>query len=85
MIFSKPVTAAASSQLDCDANPDDAFCNGDKGRDGLPFCDIVRDAVSCYDRNDNPKDYCENYREDDKDFGKIIVKVLCLLDETHKN
>src|SRR5215211_5482130 len=61
-----------SGRINCDANPDDAFCNSEKGRDGLPFCDIVRNAGSCYDRNDNPEEYCEKYREDDKDFCRII-------------
>src|SRR5215211_6898190 len=62
----------SSGRINCDTNPDDAFCNSEKGRDGLPFCDIVRNAVSCYDRNDNPEEYCEKYREDDKDFCRII-------------
>jgi hypothetical protein len=61
-----------SGRINCDANPDDAFCNSEKGRNGLPFCDIVRNVRSCYDRNDNPKEYCEKYREDDRDFCRII-------------
>lgn len=64
MMFSIPATAAASSsQVDCDANPDDAFCNSEKGRNGLPFRDIVRNAVGCCERNDNPKEYCEKHKE----------------------
>ena len=57
MIFSKPVMVGSASQVDCDANPDDAFCNGEKGRDGFPFYDIVDDKGDCYDRNDDAIGY----------------------------
>ena len=74
MIFPKPGTLlnASSSQVDCDDNPDDAFCDGEKGRDGFPFCDIVDDKGDCYDRNDDAIGYCKQYGKDDKEFCKII-------------
>jgi hypothetical protein len=39
---------------------------------GSPLCDEVQFKVSCYDRNDNPKEYCEKYGDNDKDFCKLL-------------
>lgn len=43
---------------------------------GTPFCDEVANdddfEGSCYDRNDNPQEYCTKYAQSDEDFCKII-------------
>lgn len=59
-------------RIDCDENGDHSWCNGAIGRNGIPFCDLDIRPGSCYDRNDNPQDYCEQYGESDKDFCEII-------------
>jgi hypothetical protein len=64
-----------SLDIDCDKNPDHAFCTGEKGRDGLPFCDLPSHPGSCYDRNDNPESYCANYGEKDSDFCELIGEI----------
>lgn len=58
--------------IDCNTYPESEYCNSEKGRDGLPFCDLVSNAESCYDRNDNPEEYCSKYSNSDSDFCKII-------------
>lgn len=67
---------AEPPRVDCDENPNDSLCNGDRGIDGNPFCDIQYQEEGrkhgCYDRNDNPQEYCEKYREIDDDFCEII-------------
>ena len=35
-----------------------------------PFCDDPSNPGSCYDRNDNPEEYCLKY--DDQDFCELI-------------
>ena len=66
-----------ASEDNCDENPNDSLSNGDRGIEGLIFCDVLYDepggkGEGCYDRNDNPENYCENHREQDPDFCKII-------------
>jgi hypothetical protein len=55
---------------------DESLYNGDRGIEGKIFCDIQYQKEDrkhdCYDRNDNPKEYCEKYRELDADFCEII-------------
>ncbi len=58
--------------IDCNTYPENEYCNSEKGRDGLPFCDLVKNAGSCYDRNDNPEEYCSKYSNLDSDFCQII-------------
>jgi hypothetical protein len=72
---SRLLTELNSNETNCDINPDNRFCNGYHGRDGLPFCDLVRNAMSCYDRNDNPESYCANFGENDRDFCKLIGEI----------
>jgi hypothetical protein len=63
---------SAPAQVDCKANPDNSLCNSEAGRDGLPFCDLQHDHTgSCYDRLDEPKQYCAKYGKDDADFCKV--------------
>jgi hypothetical protein len=52
-----------SAQKDCKTNPQDLTCTGKNGRDGLPFCDLVKRG-SCYDRFDNHPDYCKHFPKD---------------------
>src|SRR5687768_1842147 len=40
----------ARERIDCDENGDHSWCNGGRGRDGLPFCDLNIPAQGCYDR-----------------------------------
>jgi hypothetical protein len=47
----------------CINHTSDPYCNGQKGRDGEPFCDI-NDKVTCYDRFDNSEDYCKQFAND---------------------
>jgi hypothetical protein len=47
----------------CTYQHKDPLCNGKKGRDGLPFCDLTN-AGSCYDRFDNHDDYCRHFSKD---------------------
>jgi hypothetical protein len=37
-------------------------------RNGIPYCDEEVRPGPCYDRNDNPTDYCENYSQSDLQF-----------------
>jgi hypothetical protein len=66
----------ASERIDCNENPDHSLCNGERGITGTIFCDVQYQEEgsksACYDRNDNPKEYCEKYRDIDKDFCEII-------------
>jgi hypothetical protein len=51
------------AQKDCKINRHDPTCTGKTGRDGLPFCDLVKRG-SCYDRFDNHPDYCKHFPKD---------------------
>jgi hypothetical protein len=51
------------AQKDCKTNPHALTCTGKTGRDGLPFCDLVKRG-SCYDRFDNHPDYCKHFPKD---------------------
>ena len=49
------------------------------GKDGLIFCDEYAQLTGsriayggCYDRNDSPADYCNNYHQEDADFCRRI-------------
>jgi hypothetical protein len=53
----------AVSQKDCKINSHDPTCTGKTGRDGLPFCDLVKRG-SCYDRFDNHPEYCKHFPKD---------------------
>jgi hypothetical protein len=58
--------------VQCDEDPDDSLCNGERGREGLIFCDVQYQEEgsksSCYDRNDNPEQYCLMHPGDPWDF-----------------
>ena len=46
--------------VQCDEDPDHSLCNGERGREGLIFCDVLYQetggkAGGCYDRDDNPE------------------------------
>lgn len=49
-----------------------AACGGTTGRDGLIFCDKQQRDMgfkeNCYDRNDNPTEYCDKYAIDESEF-----------------
>lgn len=71
----------SDERVDCDSDPDNSLCNSEMGRNGIIFCDLYAGLTGsriayggCYDRNDNPEDYCEHYREDDEEFCEIIEK-----------
>ena len=34
-----------ASEDNCDENPNDSLCNGDRGIEGLIFCDVLYDAL----------------------------------------
>lgn len=59
------------SRIDCDEIPGHSRCTGFQGRDGLIFCDVQYQDVgfksNCYDRNDNPREYCDEYAIDESD------------------
>lgn len=60
------------SRIDCDEHSGHSRCGGTTGRNGLIFCDVVYADLgikpSCYDRNDNPERYCDNYAVEESDF-----------------
>jgi hypothetical protein len=61
---------------DCTNNNQTTYkthCDGSRGRDGLIFCDIYvtftgsRIAYGgCYDRNDNPFEYCSHFAKEEQ-------------------
>ncbi|MGC1134214.1 MAG: hypothetical protein WA941_15415 [Nitrososphaeraceae archaeon] len=59
------------SRIDCGEHPGHSRCGGFQGRDGLIFCDKQYEDMgfkeNCFDRNDNPKEYCDNYAIDESD------------------
>jgi hypothetical protein len=59
------------SRIDCEEHPGHSRCGGTTGREGLIFCDRQQEEMgfqeNCYDRNDNPKEYCDNYAIDESD------------------
>jgi hypothetical protein len=58
-------------EVQCDETPDDPLCNGERGRRGNIFCDIQYQeggSGTCYDRNDNPEEYCLTYKDDNNWF-----------------
>ena len=59
------------SRIDCVEIPGHSRCIGFEGRDGLIFCDVHYQNLgfksNCYDRNDNPREYCDNYAIDESD------------------
>ena len=71
------------SKIDCDEHPDHSRCNGHKGRDGSIFCDVQYQDVgykeNCYDRNDNPSEYCDNYaiEESNKEWTAEFCQAVC--------
>ncbi len=59
--------------VQCDETPDNSLCNGERGREGLIFCDVLYQETGgkgegCYDRNDNPEQYCLMHPGDPWDF-----------------
>jgi hypothetical protein len=74
MVSSSSSGMNAVAKVDCDANPNHPYCTGEKGRDGGPFCDLPSHPGSCYDRNDNPEEYCTTYPYD-SDFCELIENV----------
>jgi hypothetical protein len=68
----------ARERIDCDENGDHSWCNGGRGRDGLPFCDLSIPAQGCYDRTDNSEDYCSEYSQSDLKFCiENAIDVTC--------
>jgi hypothetical protein len=59
------------SRIDCNEHQQHTRCIGHQGRDGLIFCDVQYQDMgfkdNCYDRNDNPKEYCDNYAKEESD------------------
>lgn len=51
------------SPIDCDEHTGHSGCGGTTGRNGLIFCDVQQRDMgfkeNCYDRNDNPTEYCD--------------------------
>ncbi|MGA9935661.1 MAG: hypothetical protein WBL44_00485 [Nitrososphaeraceae archaeon] len=68
-------------RVDCDSNGDHSWCNGGRGRDGLPFCDLNIPAEGCYDREDNSEDYCEEYSQSDLEFCMDVEKAVTCYNE----
>jgi hypothetical protein len=72
------------SRIDCDEHPNHSRCVGHDGRDGLIFCDVQEGDVgfkeNCYDRNDNPKEYCDNYavEESAKEWTAEFCLAVCI-------
>ena len=58
--------------VQCDVEPENSLCNGERGREGIIFCDIQNQegegSETCYDRNDNPEEYCLKYQDDSWNF-----------------
>jgi hypothetical protein len=57
-----------AQEVDWNNKPDSSLCTGEKGRGGSVFCDEYAQLTGsriayggCYDRNDNPRSYCDNY------------------------
>lgn len=54
---------------------DESLYNGDRGIEGKIFCDIQEQETGsksgCYDRNDNPEEYCIKHPEH-TDFCNLI-------------
>ena len=55
---------------------------GDKGRKGGIFCDVYTGLTGsriayggCYDRNDDPEEYCLTYPEDNWNFCQKDLSV----------
>jgi hypothetical protein len=71
------------SRIDCDEHQNHSRCVGFEGRDGLIFCDVQYQDVgykeNCYDRNDNPSEYCDKYavEESDKKWEAEFCRSVC--------
>jgi hypothetical protein len=71
------------SGIDCGEHPDHSRCTGFQGRDGLIFCDVQYQDVgykeNCYDRNDNPSEYCDSYavEESSKEWTAEFCQTVC--------
>jgi hypothetical protein len=60
------------SRIDCSGEHNETSrCTGYSGREGLMFCDLQFDDVgyrdNCYNRDDNPTEYCDKYAKDESD------------------
>ena len=60
------------STIDCDVHQNHSRCTGSQGRDGMIFCDVQQLDMgfeeNCYDRYDNPSEYCNDHAIDESDF-----------------
>jgi hypothetical protein len=71
------------SRIDSDEHPKHSRCVGHDGKDGLIFCDIAYQDLGykpdCYDRNDNPREYCNNYAidESDRSYTAEFCQGIC--------
>jgi hypothetical protein len=71
------------SRIDCEEKPNHSRCVGHDGRDGYIFCDVAYADLgykpSCYDRNDEPTIYCDNYakEESDKKWEAEFCQSIC--------
>lgn len=57
-----------AQEVDCNSEPDSSLCTGESGRYGSLFCDEYAQLTGSriayggyYDRNDNPRSYCDDY------------------------
>lgn len=64
-----------AQEVDCNNEPNSPLCTGEKGRGGSIFCDEYAGLTGsriayggCYDRNDNPEEYCINYQDDKRNL-----------------
>lgn len=60
-----------AQEVDCNS----PLCTGEKWRGGSIFCDEYAQVTGsriaiggCYDRNDNPEEYCVNYQDGKQNF-----------------
>jgi hypothetical protein len=72
MLLTRIVYATVTGRIDCDENPDHEYCKGDKGKNGVPFCDLDYQELGftvCRDRDVNPDVDCD-VKSDDLDCIK---------------
>jgi hypothetical protein len=67
MLLTRIVYATVTGRIDCDENPDHEYCKGDKGKNGVPFCDLDYQELGftvCRDRDVNPDVDCDVKSDD---------------------
>ncbi|MFY9967431.1 MAG: hypothetical protein WBP83_04750 [Nitrososphaeraceae archaeon] len=71
-----------ASDMNCEENPDHEYCNGEKGRIGYIYCDLIApDVEDCYNRDYIQRD-CDKNPENSRCTGLIGNDglVFCDLD-----